>query len=245
MHTQTTLEKMKQLKLKGMSEIYHRSLTEVNFPQYTSDELVGLLVDTEWEERQNRKIMSLTKNAKFRQQTSPNDIDYTSRRNLDRNTFERILSLRFLKQAENIIITGPTGVGKSYLAQAIGLQACLQNIKTLYFGWGELVEKIKIAKLEGTYIKLLKQIQKSELLIIDDFGLHSFDNYSRTALMDIIEDRYERSSTIVSSQIPVDQWHQIIGEGTIADAILDRLVHSSHRLELKGESLRKNKVLKG
>lgn len=245
MNTQTTIEKMKQLRLKGMSEIYHRSIREKNFPDYTTDEFIALLVDTEWEDRHNRKIKNLTKAAGFKLQASPNNIDYTSRRNLDKNTFERLLTLHFIKQAENIIITGPTGVGKSYLAQAIGHGACRQTIKTMYYSSADLMERIKLAKLDGTYINLLKKIQKAELIIIDDFGLHPFDNHSRQAMMDIIEDRYERASIIVTSQIPVSSWHETIGEGTIADAILDRLVYSSHRIELKGESLRKNKILKG
>lgn len=245
MNTQTTIEKMKQLRLYGMSDLYQRALKEKNFPNYTTDELIALLVDTEWENRENRKIRSLIKSAGFRIQASPNNIDFSARRNPDKNTFLRLLSLRFISQAENIIINGPTGVGKSYLAQAIGVNACLQSIKTLYFACSEMMEKIKLAKLDGTYINFLKRIQKADLIIIDDFGLHPFDNYARKAIMDIIEDRYERASIIVTSQIPVAEWHQTIGEGTIADAILDRLVYASHRVELKGESLRKNKILKG
>jgi len=236
---------MKQLRLHGMSDLYYRSLQEKNFPKYTPDEFVALLVETEWEDRQNRKIKNLTSTAGFKLLASPNNIDYSSRRNLDKNSFERLLSLQFIKQAENVIITGPTGTGKSYLAQAIGLKACQQTIKTLRFSSAELMETVKLAKLEGTYIKLIKKLRKAELLMIDDFGLHPFDNYSRQAMMDIIEDRYERASTIVTSQIPVSAWHETIGEGTIADAILDRLVYSSHRIELEGESLRKNKTLKG
>jgi len=245
MNTQTTIEKMKQMRLNGMSELYHRALKEHHYAEYTTDDFIALLVDTEWENRQNLKIKNLTKRAGFKLQASPTNIDYTSRRNLDKNMFERLLTLQFLKQTENIIITGPTGAGKSYLAQAIGQKTCQQTIKTIYYNSGQLMEKIKLAKLEGTYIKLLKTIQRAQLLIIDDFGLYPFDNYSRQALMDIIEDRYDRVSTIVASQIPVNKWHQTIGEGTIADAILDRLVYSSHRIELEGESLRKKKQLKG
>lgn len=245
MNTQTTIEKMNQLRLKGMSQAYYRSLNEVHFPEHTADELIGLLVDTEWEERYNRKIKNLVKAAGFKEQASPANIDYTARRNLDKNVFERLLHLKFIKKAENIIITGPTGVGKSYLAQAIGLQACHQAIKTLYYSWMDLVELIKLAKLDGTYIRLLKKIQKADLVIIDDFGLHPFDRHARQALMDIVEDRYNRTSMIFSAQVPVSEWHQIIGEGTVADAILDRLVYASHRIELDGQSLRKNRTLQG
>jgi DNA replication protein DnaC len=245
MNVQTTIEKMKKMRLNGMSEHYHQSLKEKQQSTYTADELMAVLIDAEWESRQNRKIHNLIKTAGFRLQASPLNIDYTSRRSLDKTTFERLLSLQFIKQAENIILTGPTGVGKSYLAQAIGHKACQETIKTLCFNSAALMESIKLAKLEGTYIKLLNKIHKADLLIIDDFGLHPFDNYARQALMDIIEDRYDRVSTIVTSQIPVKDWHEAIGEGTIADAILDRLVYSSHRIELEGQSLRKNKLLIG
>jgi DNA replication protein DnaC len=245
MNTQSTIEKMKQMRLNGMTELYHRVLKDNLYRDYTQDEFIGLLVDTEWENRENMKIKNLVKNAGFKMQSSSFNVDYTSQRNLDKNVFERLLSLQFVKQSENIIITGPTGVGKSYLAQVVGQIACQQSMKSLYINAGKLTERIKMAKLDGTYIKLLKRLQQPDLLIIDDFGLHPFDQNTRQALMDIIEDRYDRVSTIITSQIPVSNWHETIGEGTIADAILDRLVYSSHRIELSGESLRKNKLLKG
>lgn len=245
MNTQNTVEKLKSLRLSAMSELYHRSLHEKHFPQYTVDEFVALLVDTEWEARHNRKIANLVKNARFSLHASGNDIDYSSHRNLDKNIFQRLLGLAFMKQAENIIITGPTGVGKSYLAQAIGHQACIFAKKVLYYSWLTFGEQVKIAKLEGSYLKLLQRIQNADLLIIDDFGIHPFDNYTRQALMDIVEAKYNTSSAIITSQIPVSKWHELIGEGTIADAILDRLVHASHRIELNGESLRKKRTLKG
>ncbi len=245
MNTQTTIEKMKQMRLSGMSTLYHQSLQENLYSDYTVDQFLALLVDTEWEYRQNRKIQNLIKKARFKLSASPTDIDYTARRNLDKNTFERLLSLGFLRESENIIITGASGVGKSYLAQAIGHAACHQCIKTYYISSVGLSEDVQLAKLDGTYIKLLKKIKKMDLLILDDFGLHSIDDNYRQALMDIIEDRYNRASTIITSQIPVSAWHEMIGEGTMADAILDRLVYSSHRLELKGESIRKKRKLKG
>lgn len=245
MNQNSTVEKMKYLRLFGMAETYHQSLKENLYQDYTLDQFTALLVDQEWEERQNRKIKSLVKQASFRSQISTHDIDYTTSRNLDKNQFERLLGLNFLKQAENIIFVGPTGVGKSHLAQAIGIAACQMLYKVQYYNTARLMEEVKIAKLDGTYVKLLKRIQKMDLLILDDFGLNPFDQYARQALMDILEDRYGKSSTIVVSQIPVAQWHGTIGEGTIADAILDRLVHASHRIALEGESMRKKKKLKG
>lgn len=245
MNQQTTMEKLKSLRLKAMSELYHRSINEKQFPKYTADELIALMVDTEWEARYNNKIGLLIKNARFSLSASPNDIDYTSHRNLDKNTFQRLLTLGFIKEAENVIITGPTGVGKSFLAQAIGVEACTFTKKTIYYNWLNFSEQIKLSKIDGSYLKFLQKIQHAELLIIDDFGLHPFDNYTRQALMDIVETKYNKSSIIIASQIPVSKWHELIGEGTIADAILDRLVHASHRIELNGESLRKKRMLKG
>lgn len=245
MNRQTTIEKMKDMRLLGMSEIYHRSMKEHLYSDYTSDEFIQLLVDTEWETRQNNKIKNLIKAAKFRLSVSSMDIDYISKRNLDRNMFERLLSLRFIEQKENIIITGATGVGKSHLAHVLGKNACQHKLRTSYFNTSQIMDDLKLAKLDGTYSKLMKRIQKCELVIIDDFGLQRFDTHSREVLMEIIEDRHQRSSIIITSQIPVAEWHEMIGEPTIADAILDRLVHSSHRIELDGESLRKNSKLKG
>lgn len=242
MNNHTTIEKMKQLRLHGMAQIYHANITEKVYSDYTTDELIGLLVDQEYESRQQRKIENTIARARFKYQASIRNIDYTANRNLDRNQFERLLTLDFIKHRQNSIITGPTGVGKSYLAQAIGYHACTMLCKTLYFNTARLMESLKVGKIDGSYIKILKAMQRASLLILDDFGLHPFDNHGRQALMDLIEDRYDQTSTIVASQIPVSGWHQLIGEGTIADAILDRLVNSSHRIELDGQSLRKNKM---
>jgi DNA replication protein DnaC len=245
MHNQNTVEKMRQLRLHGMGRIHATHLTDNLYADYTIDQYTALLTDTECEERNNRKIERLFKTAGFRMAASLNDVDYRANRGLDRNLFERLGQLNFISNKENVIITGPTGSGKSYLAQALGNQACQMTLKTLYTNTSRIFSKLKLAKLDGSYLKELQKIERFDLLILDDFGLQAaFDNHAREALMDIIEDRYNRSSTIVSSQIPVSKWHEIIGEGTIADAILDRLIHSSHRITLKGESMRKNQANK-
>ena len=245
MNRQSTLDKLSSMRLRAMSELYRRSLEQNSFPHYTTDEFIALMVDAEWEARHNQKIAYLTKSAQLAMNVSYHDMDYSTHRGLDKNSFERLLSLVFMDKAENIILTGPTGVGKSYLAQSIGIQACTYLRKTLYMNWLTFSEKVKLAKLDGTYLKLLSKLQQTDLLIIDDFGLHSFDTYTRSALMDVVEAKYNKTSIIICAQIPVSQWHALIGEGTIADAILDRLVHASHRIELSGESLRKNRKLQG
>jgi DNA replication protein DnaC len=245
MNVNQTIEKMQQMRLRGMSDLYKRSVTENLYKDHSLDEFIALLVDTEYDDRYNRKIHNLIKAAKFKISASPNDIDYRSNRGLDKKMFERLLSLRFIQQAENIIITGPTGVGKSYLAQCLGLAACKQTLRCKYCSFHHLCEELNLAKLEGNYLKALRKLKRTSLIILDDFGLHSFDTFARQTLLNIIEDRYNQGSLIITSQLPVSTWHQTIGEGTIADAILDRVIYSSHRIELKGESMRKKKELKG
>ncbi len=243
MNQQLTIEKMKSMRLLGMAQIHFANLQDNIHQDYTLDQYVALLVEQEWEYRQNRKLKNMLTKAKFRSDADINNIDFTSDRGLDKNAFNRLASLDFLSRHENIIITGPTGTGKSYLAQAIGRQACIYLNKTRYYTAAKLIDEINLAKLQGTYHRLIKGIQNTKLLIIDDFGINPFDQNSRQALMDIVDYKYDRSSLIITSQIPVKNWHELIGEGTIADAILDRIIHSSHRINLKGDSLRKKRKI--
>jgi len=243
MNPHNTLEKMRAMRLKAMAELYQQSLDTNMYSQLTMDEVMATLIDTEWEDRQQRKIAGLIKRAGFRQQAVATDIDYHPDRGLDKTLIARLLSLNFVKKAENLIITGPTGTGKSWLGQAIGRQGCLMLFKTRYFVTARFFDQAKLAKLDGSWPKLLKNLYKTDLLILDDFGLHPMDPAGRQLLMDVIETRHQAASTILCSQIPVSGWHKLIGEGTIADAILDRVVYSSHRIELKGESLRKKTML--
>ncbi|QGY47580.1 ATP-binding protein [Maribellus comscasis] len=244
MNNNATIEKMRQMRLSGMAETYYNSIQSANYHDYTTDQYIAMLVDQEWEYRQERKITGLVAKAKFKQQVSILDIDYNHPRNLDRNLFERLVSLDFIRRNENIIITGPTGCGKSYLAQALGMHACQMTYKTSYFNTARLMEQVKLSKLQGDYLVLLKKIQNTQLLILDDFGLTAIDQMQRQALLDIVEHKYDNASIIFTSQIPVKEWHGLIAEHTIADAILDRIVYSSHRIELNGQSMRKMKLKK-
>lgn len=239
MNNNQTVEKLKQMRLSAMAELHLQQLKDNRLSSSTADEYLALLTDHQWEDRQNKKIERLLKQAGFKQQASLADINYTQNRNLDNNMFDRLSTLNFIPRKENIIITGASGVGKSYLAQALGHQGCMMQHKTIYANTARLLKKLKLSKVDGTYLKELNKLLKEDLLILDDFGLQSFDNHTREALMDIIDDRHNKTSTIIASQIPVSAWYDIIGEGTIADAILDRIVNSSHRIDLKGESLRK------
>lgn len=239
MNNNQTVEKLKQMRLGAMAELHLQNVKNNQFSDITADEYIGLLTEHEWEDRQNKKINRLLNQAGFKQKANIAEINYSQTRNLDKNMFNRLSTLDFMKKAENIILTGPSGVGKSFLAQALGHQACMMGYKVLYTNTARYFTKLKLAKVDGTYIKEIQKLLKIDLLILDDFGLQAFDNHAREALMDIIDDRYNNKSTIVSSQIPVSTWYDVIGEGTIADAILDRIVNASHRIDLRGESLRK------
>ncbi len=243
MNEHNTVEKMRRMRMNAMATLYHRSLTEHLYQDYSFDDLLALLIDTEWESRQSRNIENLIRMAGFKEAASSADIDYKTNRNLDKTGFERLLSLNFITNKENLIITGPTGSGKSFLAQSIGVKSCQLLHKTVYYNSSRFFDLAKLAKLDGSYPKLIKRIQRAALFILDDFGLTAIDQAARNVLLDVIEERYDKSSTIIATQIPVAKWHGLIGENTIADAILDRIVFSSHRVELNGESLRKKKQL--
>jgi len=242
MNNNTTIEKMKQMRLHGMAEAHYSSMQSANYQDYTIDQYLAMLIDQEWDFRQDKKIASLKAKAKFKIQASIRDIDYTHPRELDKNLFERLITLNFIKRSENVIITGPTGLGKSHLAQALGMHACDMTYKTMYFNTARLMDEIKLTKLQGNYLSFLKKVQNSQLLILDDFGLSPFDQEQRQALLDIVEHKYDQASIIFTSQIPVKDWHGLIGDSTLGDAILDRIVYSSHRIELSGDTMRKNKL---
>lgn len=237
MNTQT-LEQMKQLRLYGMIRAFNTSLSSDSIA-YTNDELMAYLMQSEWDDRQDRKIERLTKTARFRYSAVMENIDYDKSRNLDKNQVQRFASCDFIKKKENILITGSTGIGKSHLASAMGHQACSQGFRVMYFNANKLFTMLKTSKADGSYVKQINRLERQDLLILDDFGLKALDTLNRHSFMEIIEDRHGKRSTIIASQLPVEAWHEIIGEQTIADAILDRLVHSAHRIDIKGESMRK------
>ena len=233
-----TVQRMKQMKLLGMAAAFRANIEGEQPVTLTNDQMVSLLVEAEWDDRNNRRIERRLRQAKFRYSATMEQVLFNEDRNLDKNQLMRLAECGFIDKSENIMITGKTGVGKSYIASALGNQACILGYKAIYANTGKLMSRLKMAKADGSYLKEIARIEKHDLLILDDFGLQPFDNQSRSALMEMVEDRHGRRSTIITSQWPISDWHEIIGEQTVADAILDRIVHSAHRMELTGPSMR-------
>lgn len=236
-----TLDKLRGMRLFGMHDAFKTSLENTLKEQMTQDQFVFHLVSSEWDNRRNRAMERSVKAACFRYNASLEDMDYTFERGLDRNQVDRLAALEFIRESKSLFITGPTGTGKSYLATALGYKACQDGYRVFYAGTAKLMSQMKIAKVKGTILAEFKRLERTDLLILDDFAMQAFDSQARGILMDIIEDRHQKKSTMITSQVPVKGWYDAIGEKTVADAVLDRLVHHSLRVELYGESIRKRK----
>jgi DNA replication protein DnaC len=238
-NNQATLEKLERMSLRGMARALRTSLEASPGGQLEPEELVSTLVDAEWEDRRARKLNRLLKGARFRYRAGIEDIDFELKRNLAKASFLRLADCRWIADHQSLIISGPCGSGKSFLASALGQQACIYGYRVLYWSASKLFAHLKLCKADGTYLRELGKIARYELLIIDDFALEPLDAAARLALLEILEDRHDRASSLFASQLPVSKWHETIGAPTIADAICDRIVHSAQRIELKGESVRK------
>src|SRR5450432_2257624 len=234
-----SLDKMNRMRFLGMHLAFETSIETRQMELFTNDELVHHLIQAEWDDRQYRHLQRGLKNANFRYKASLEQLDYAEERGLDKNLVQRLSACTFVEKGEDLFITGSTGTGKSFLASALGQQACLLGHTVLYTNTAKLMSHLKMTKADGAHLKELSKIEKQDALILDDFGVQPFDAQSRALLMDIIEDRHGKRSTIITAQLPVKKWHEVIGEKTLADAIMDRIVHQSIRIELYGESLRK------
>jgi DNA replication protein DnaC len=239
--THEVLQLMQQLRLPGMRAAFESMVTTKNMNQIGNDELLNLLLQAEHDERENQKANRRMQNARFRINASMEEIDFITPRGINKTQLLRLSDCSFIKNAENILITGPTGVGKSFLASAIGHQACQLGYKVNYFLAQKMFAMLRMSKADESYPRVLKRVEKQDLLIIDDFGMQPMDDQNRMMLLEIIEDRHQFRSTLISSQLPVEKWYDVIGESTVADAILDRLVHTAHRIGLDGDSMRKLK----
>lgn len=233
---------MQQMKLYGMHTAFKSVVEDNGAPGLSPDQLIGHLVDAEYDDRYNRKIARLLRTARLRYKSAIEDIRYEEGRNLDREAIIRLAEGMYLDKAENIFITGSTGVGKSYMACAFGHQACSAEHRVMYFNTARLLSQLKMSKADGTYVKTTRRIQRQRLIILDDFGLQPIDVTNSHILLEVVEDRYNIGSLIITSQVPVDKWYDLIPDNTVADAIMDRIVHKAHRIELKGDSMRKKRA---
>jgi DNA replication protein DnaC len=238
-----TLDKLEALRFNGMVKALTEQMAVPDIEELSFEERLGLLVDREMTEREDRRLKTRLRQAKLRQTACVEDIDYRQPRGLDKSLMLDLAGCQWIKRHLNIMITGPTGVGKTWIACALAQKACREGYRALYLRLPKLMQELPIAKGDGTYIKLLARLAKIDVLILDDWGLSKLMAEQRRDLLEILEDRYDCRSTIVTSQLPVDKWHDIIGDPTLADAILDRLVHNAYKINLRGESMRKRKSL--
>ncbi len=235
-----TLDKLHQLKFLGMATALTEQHDATDIDALSFDERFALLVDRELTYRDNQRMTSRLRRAKLRHNACLEDINYRHPRALDKSLMLSFATCRWLKERLNILITGPTGIGKTWLACALAHQACREGFSVLYLRLPRLLQDLAIARGDGRYPKLLAALAKTDLLVLDDWGLAQFTPENQRDLLEILEDRYASRSTLVTSQIPIDKWHDILGDPTFADAILDRLVHNAYKLKLKGASMRKN-----
>lgn len=243
MLNQQTLDKLYIMKLLGMADGFKEQLQQPSFQDLSFDQRFGMLVDGQWTWKENKRLKRLLKEAKLKLQASIEDIDYKTSRGIEKSVLINLTSCNWIRNHQNLLISGPTGVGKTFLACALAQKACREGFRTLYLRMPPFFYQIALARADGTYGNLMKKFSKTHLLVLDDLGLTSLNDTERRDLLEIIEDRHGATSTLITSQLPVENWHDHIGDPTIADAILDRIIHSAHRIQLKGGSMRKKQKL--
>lgn len=234
-----TLDKLDQLRFTGMQRALKQQMNDPDIEHVPFMERLGLLIDREMTERENKKLEGRLRRAHLRQQVCVEDIDYRRGRGLDRGLIMQLASCEWIKRHRNLIITGATGVGKSFIACALAHKACLEGYRALYTRLPRLLEDLEVARGDGRYLKLLKQLTRVDVLVLDDWGLTKLKTLQLRDLLELLDDRHQTRSTIATSQLPISHWHESMADPTLADAILDRLVHNAHRIELQGESMRK------
>jgi DNA replication protein DnaC len=238
-----TLDKLQELRFTGMVKALTEQMALPDIEDLSFEERLGLLVDREVTEREDRRLTTRLRQAKLKQNACIEDIDFKQPRGLEKSLILDLAQCQWIRKHLNLLITGPTGVGKTWVACALAQKACREGFTSLYLRLPRLLQELPIAKGDGTYTRLMNRLAKVDVLILDDWGLSKLIAEQRRDLLEILEDRHDTRSTIVTSQLPLDQWHHIIGDPTLADAILDRLVHNAYKINLKGESMRKNKSM--
>ena len=237
-----TLRQLQTLRLHGMADGYAEQLEQATMEALTFDERFGLLVDREAAERNSRRLRYRLRIARLRENASFEDLDYTGR-TLDKALLRQLATCKWIKAHQNVLIVGPTGTGKTFIGCALAHKACLEGLTSRYYRLNRLLHELHIGRADGTYDKIMRSLLKTDVLLLDDLGLNPISTEGRRELLELLDDRHGRKSTIVTSQLPVKSWHEAIGEATLADAILDRLVHNGHRIELRGESMRKRQAI--
>ena len=237
-----TLDKLQALKFTGMAAALADQMATPDIDDLAFEERLGLLVDREITERKNRRLSNRLRRAKLRHMAALEDIDYRNPRGLDKGLIQSLAACQWVKEHLNVLITGPTGVGKTWLACALAHKACREGYTAQYIRLTRLLRELMIAKGDGSYPKLLANLAKVDVLILDDWGLMKLNAENRRDLLEVLEDRHGRRSTIATSQLPTEEWHGVIGDATLADAILDRLVHNAYKIQLRGESMRKHQA---
>jgi DNA replication protein DnaC len=237
-----TLEKLYAMKLFGMAKTFKEQMNQSEAEGLSFEDRFALLVDREVTERENRRLRIRLKTAKLKMSACVEDIDYRSPRGLDKALLMRLFDCGWVRSSQNVLLVGPTGTGKTFIACALGQKACREGHAVLYRRMPRLFEELEQAKGEGRHLRLLSSFAKADLLILDDWGLAPLENDQRRDLLEILDDRHGTRSTLVTSQLPIDHWHEMIGDATLADAILDRLVHNAHKIKMRGESMRKRKA---
>jgi len=241
MLTHPTLDKLHALRLSGMARAFEEQLKMPDIEALSTEERLGLMADREMTERDSRRLQTRLRRAKLRHQAAVEDIDYRHPRGLDKALMTKLATSQWIREHHNVLITGPTGIGKSWLACALAHKACRDGLNALYVRVSRFFQDLSTAKGDGRYPKLMNAFAKSDVLVLDDFGTAALKDEHRRDLLEILDDRYGVRSTLVTSQFPVENWHELIGDPTLADAILDRLIHNAYKINLKGDSMRKRR----
>jgi DNA replication protein DnaC len=243
MLNEQTFDKLYLMKLLGMAEAFKEQSQQPSFQDLSFDERFGILVDRQWTWKENTRLKRLLKEAKLKLQACVEDIDFKTSRGIEKSVLLNLASCNWIRNHQNLLISGPTGVGKTFLACALAQKACRDGFRTVYLRCPQFFYQIALARADGSYGSLIKKLSKTHLLVLDDLGLAPLTDTERRDLLEVIEDRHGNTSTLITSQLPIENWHDHIGDPTIADAILDRLIHNAHRIQLKGGSMRKKQKL--